>query len=227
MVSKNDAASGIDRVHDRREDADIVFAARHDRRIGFKSIACPAEHWLELAARHLTPVAIITAAGCSRHLRLFGRTQWTKKVVIRRTSANLVPEGYHRPSHEHATRRVPRIGFAYRYRGGQCRHPRGPGRVRAHAPKDRAVGSKIHWCHVSWIASLSIAVLEGGERQPPQDRYIAYRRPNLCVLFGDWPTPVFVVRIGKVSKPDRPSAGYRFRRCRQSLWLPDGEYHGR
>jgi hypothetical protein len=104
---------------------------------------------------------------------------------------------------------------------------RGPGRVRAHAPKDRAVGSKIHWCHVSWIASLSIAVLEGGERQPPQDRYIAYRRPNLCVLFGDWPTPVFVVRIGKVSKPDRPSAGYRFRRCRQSLWLPDGEYHGR
>jgi hypothetical protein len=124
-------------------------------------------------------VAIITAAGCSRHLRLFGRTQWTKKVLIRRTSANLVPEGYHRPSHEHATRRVPRIGFAYRYRGGQCRHPRGPqrrshilpsrgpGRVRAHAPKDRAVGSKIHWCHVSWIALLSIAVLEVGERQPP------------------------------------------------------------
>ena len=35
----------------------MVFAARHDRRIGFKSIACPAEHWLELAARHLTPVA--------------------------------------------------------------------------------------------------------------------------------------------------------------------------
>jgi hypothetical protein len=184
-------------------------------------------------------VAIITAAGCSRHLRLFGRTQWTKKVLIRRTSANLVPEGYHRPSHRtcHPLRSANRVCISIQRRavpaspGTAAQKPyppsRGPGRVRAHAPKDRAVGSKIHWCHVSWIASLSIAVLEGGERQPPQDRYIAYRRPNLCVLFGDWPTPVFVVRIGKVSKPDRPSAGYRFRRCRQSLWLPDGEYHGR
>ena len=38
IVGKDDAVTGIDRVHDRREDVDIVLGARYAQQVSFKSI---------------------------------------------------------------------------------------------------------------------------------------------------------------------------------------------
>ena len=103
ILGKDNAVTGIDRIHDRREDADIGFPTCHDQRICPEPTECFAkdrldkwgivtlvddESWrrkrcqrrhefdepgIKLVARHLTPMAIITPPRSNRLLWSLGR----------------------------------------------------------------------------------------------------------------------------------------------------------